>query len=216
MRALMSTICGLAAGGLLAMSAQAAMADSNILVDGTSNTVIVGETGTLRSSNWDNSLKTASDPATVYDGVFAPEHQQWNDGSFWWDADTPNNLAGPPVSLTLNLKGWYSIDKFTIQADDNDEYIVQYWTGSIWKNAWDLLPVGGVGLTTSSTAVPTFETDALRILGGPDSDKYYAVSELQAFGAAVPEPATWAMMLLGVGVIGAGLRMQRRTTLATA
>jgi len=27
---------------------------------------------------------------------------------------------------------------------------------------------------------------------------------------SVPEPATWAMMLLGVGMIGAGLRMARR------
>jgi hypothetical protein len=26
----------------------------------------------------------------------------------------------------------------------------------------------------------------------------------------VPEPSTWAMMLLGVGVVGAGLRMARR------
>jgi hypothetical protein len=29
---------------------------------------------------------------------------------------------------------------------------------------------------------------------------------------AVPEPAAWALMLLGVGVIGAGLRMARRKT----
>jgi PEP-CTERM motif len=31
-----------------------------------------------------------------------------------------------------------------------------------------------------------------------------------AFTATVPEPATWAMMLLGVGMIGAGLRVARR------
>jgi hypothetical protein len=30
--------------------------------------------------------------------------------------------------------------------------------------------------------------------------------------SAVPEPATWAMMLLGVGMIGAGVRMARRRT----
>jgi fibro-slime domain-containing protein len=34
-------------------------------------------------------------------------------------------------------------------------------------------------------------------------------------GAAVPEPATWAMMLMGVGMIGAGLRMARRRNDAT-
>jgi hypothetical protein len=33
-------------------------------------------------------------------------------------------------------------------------------------------------------------------------------------GPGVPEPATWAMMLLGVGAIGAVARRQRRTVLA--
>lgn len=33
---------------------------------------------------------------------------------------------------------------------------------------------------------------------------------------AVPEPATWAMMLLGFGAIGAALRTRRRTAIATA
>jgi hypothetical protein len=31
-------------------------------------------------------------------------------------------------------------------------------------------------------------------------------------GVSVPEPATWAMMLVGVGMIGGGLRMARRKT----
>jgi hypothetical protein len=34
-----------------------------------------------------------------------------------------------------------------------------------------------------------------------------------AFGA-VPEPATWAMMILGFGMVGAGLRMARRPATA--
>jgi hypothetical protein len=33
---------------------------------------------------------------------------------------------------------------------------------------------------------------------------------------AVPEPATWAMTLLGVGMIGAGLRLSRRNVALTA
>ena len=32
----------------------------------------------------------------------------------------------------------------------------------------------------------------------------------------VPEPATWAMMILGMGMVGAGMRMRRRPVLATA
>jgi len=32
----------------------------------------------------------------------------------------------------------------------------------------------------------------------------------------VPEPATWAMLLIGIGAVGAGLRMRRRMTPVTA
>ncbi|MDB5453722.1 MAG: hypothetical protein JWO33_2300 [Caulobacteraceae bacterium] len=35
-------------------------------------------------------------------------------------------------------------------------------------------------------------------------------------GAAVPEASTWAMMILGLGMVGVGLRMRRRNALATA
>jgi hypothetical protein len=32
----------------------------------------------------------------------------------------------------------------------------------------------------------------------------------QQFASAVPEPATWASMVLGLGLAGAGLRRRRR------
>ena len=35
-------------------------------------------------------------------------------------------------------------------------------------------------------------------------------------GGGVPEPATWAMMLVGVGMVGGAMRMRRKTALATA
>jgi hypothetical protein len=38
---------------------------------------------------------------------------------------------------------------------------------------------------------------------------FYSVSSA-TFSAGVPEPATWAMTLLGIGMIGGGLRMARR------
>jgi hypothetical protein len=46
-----------------------------------------------------------------------------------------------------------------------------------------------------------------------------SVNSLEAdnvrFSAAVPEPATWAMMLLGFGMIGAGMRQRSRKVSAT-
>ena len=41
-------------------------------------------------------------------------------------------------------------------------------------------------------------------------------AEIWQDGGAVPEPATWALMLFGVGAIGAAMRSSRRTALATA
>jgi hypothetical protein len=210
MRALMSTICGLAAGGLLAMSAQTAMAENNIL-DGNSNTILTGETGHLRSgTQWDGTLPVA-DKSTLTDGILLPENQIWNQGSVWWDQENGG------VSIEFDLNHEYSLDKFLIQADDNDNYLLQYWNGSTWKTAFDAGIIdGGFGLTTrESASLPAIYTDKL-LLTVVSGDGLYSVSEVQAFGAAVPEPATWAMMLIGVAAIGAGLRTQRRTTLATA
>ncbi|MBS0362944.1 MAG: PEPxxWA-CTERM sorting domain-containing protein [Proteobacteria bacterium] len=45
-------------------------------------------------------------------------------------------------------------------------------------------------------------------------DDFGAVSNIsEAVVAAVPEPATWALMLLGFGGLGATLRRRRRSLL---
>ena len=49
----------------------------------------------------------------------------------------------------------------------------------------------------------------MRITGAPELDLIRAAG----FGVAVPEPATWALMIMGFGLAGAGLR-RRRTAIA--
>ena len=41
-------------------------------------------------------------------------------------------------------------------------------------------------------------------------------AEIWKEGVTVPEPATWALMLFGIGAIGASMRASRRTAFATA
>ena len=46
-------------------------------------------------------------------------------------------------------------------------------------------------------------------ISGVPSDAGYWLADNVNF-TAVPEPATWAMMLFGLGVIGSGMRIARR------
>jgi hypothetical protein len=49
----------------------------------------------------------------------------------------------------------------------------------------------------------------------PQSENWYGFA-VGVEGVAVPEPASWALMILGFGGVGASLRSRRRTGAATA
>jgi hypothetical protein len=76
---------------------------------------------------------------------------------------------------------------------------------------------------TGATGAPTIGASGNMWYGNPGNfviDNSYAVatgSKTDTLGAefAVPEPATWAMMLLGIGMIGGGFRMARRMSEVT-
>lgn len=55
--------------------------------------------------------------------------------------------------------------------------------------------------------------DAIRI-NNPSSDSYLIDNVQLGLASAVPEPATWAMMLLGLGLVGGALRSRRRQNIA--
>ena len=57
------------------------------------------------------------------------------------------------------------------------------------------------------------EMTTLSFMSGPDEGPYGPVLDLVSV-AAVPEPATWAMMLIGFGGIGFAMRRRRRRGLA--
>jgi hypothetical protein len=51
---------------------------------------------------------------------------------------------------------------------------------------------------------------------GSPTDNFGGVSLRVTSAPSVPEPATWAMMILGMGFVGVGLRLRRRTGSAIA
>lgn len=68
--------------------------------------------------------------------------------------------------------------------------------------------VGGGTLFTGSLTSPTFNLGTFNIGGGFGPSGTLTISRVNA---AVPEPATWAMMLMGFGAMGVSMRRRRRT-----
>jgi hypothetical protein len=189
----------------LGLAASPALADTNILPANWDVIQTFGTVGVLRAgSPWAPGVLAAQ--SSIVDGAFVPESQQWNIDSWWWDEDPSVNAA--PVPTTIHLNNQYTIDRFVVQADNNDTYLLEYWNGASWLSAWTAPAIPGFGLETrDSGALTPFTTDFLRFTA-TSGDNYYSVSEIQAFGAlaGVPEPAAWALMILGFGGVGAAMR----------
>lgn len=142
-------------------------------------------------------------PATLVDGTILPEGTEWTTGTVYWYWFNQNEI-------TLNLTGTYSIDSFTVQADNNDTYELLYrdLSDNDWELAWTIpTQYNGGGMSTRySGLLAPITTNALlfRATGG---DNMYSVSEIQANGntpnAPVPEPVSMVYGLITLaGVLG--------------
>ena len=206
-RTLATSVAGV--GIMAAAPAQAALV--NVIPSNWSVISWPGTIGVLRAGSPWGPGSTISTPLNVVDGVFRPEGTQWNNGSFWWDQDPSVNRG--EVTLTIRMDKAYNFQKFVMQADDNDGYLMEYWDGAAWQLGWDFGTQPSFGLVTRPDALVNITTDRfrLRAYGG---DNYFAISEFQGFvGTGVPEPAAWALMLGGFGMVGAAMR--RRRSMAT-
>ncbi len=161
----------------------------------------VTEQGDFGVAGWGSGILAPGSSLT--DGTFFPETTQWDQNSVWWDENNPSSVGN---TITIDLGGTYTIDSFTVQADDNDTYRVQYWdsVGSSWVTAWDVPSVPSYGLVTRSTILGAPITTAGLRFSATGGDLYYAVSEIQAFGKAVPETgSTLALASVAFAMLGA-------------
>lgn len=155
--------------------------------------------------------------AYLNDGIFPANGSHYQDGTvFNFAASTVFNFAFDSAQ---------TIAGFKLHADNNDDYIVTLYGVGETLTRTILASHGIMGFGTE-----TFTSDPA--LGGTyvaalsftpfvatratvqarAGDGFYSIGEAQFFAApaagAVPEPATWAMMLMGFGLLGA---IQRRT-----
>jgi hypothetical protein len=97
-------------------------------------------------------------------------------------------------------------------------------TNANYSNMEILISASAIGDGYTNTVVMNHNTDLktyLQIFGLSDAGYSTAVQNASTFGSllqagAVPEPSTWAMMLVGVGVIGGALRRRGKAALAAA
>lgn len=83
------------------------------------------------------------------------------------------------------------------------------------------LPAAAVGLAGSNNSTTTgrvtYDQGGGLGIKSVSFSSDYAAFEIDGLSAAVPEPAAWGMMILGVGLVGSQLRTRRRkVTFATA
>jgi PEP-CTERM motif len=114
---------------------------------------------------------------------------------FTWDGTTIlqsfANLAGGNPTFTPDLFGISYIG-------------VHYGNGGGSPNGTAFYRIDAGAGISSLTLNPPFQATSNLLVYGTGT------------GGGVPEPATWAMMILGMGGVGAALRSRRRQGLATA
>ncbi|SFD60114.1 hypothetical protein [Pseudoalteromonas denitrificans] len=117
-----------------------------------------------------------------HEGIIYGENQAWDINTLWWsalEAGSENN------SIEIELGAFYSLDKFIIQADTNDDYQVEYFQNNAWHSAWTATPAGNWGMVTRYSGVlNAIATNKIRI-SASGGDSLYAISEIAVFGKPV-------------------------------
>lgn len=155
-------------------------------------------------------------------------------GFGWSDAPTvywADQTGAAGVAFTLTLDTLYTIDDVRIGVDSSDFYAVQTSTnGAVWNTLFTSLSAGidpsfewgGSGSIIKKSSVageaaysnlidsPATQARYVRIFAA-GGDGFYAVSEVQLVGTAVPvpEPETAAMLLAGLSTLGFLARRRR-------
>ena len=132
------------------------------------------------------------------------------DHEIWWAGSNATAVPAILVNVSSDL-GLASAGQFYMgSTTSGEQWIVAGYNGSSWSQlllgnsdgTWTNLPGWGTysqyAFISNGTQTTDGRTSGNVLLGG------------FSFTASVPEPGTWAMMLLGFGAIGLAMRGRRR------
>jgi hypothetical protein len=159
-------------------------------VDGTSDTITADDFSDFSSG--DSTIKPVKG-TTLSDLIFTPSNDTMFNDFSWRGQD-----VGANQTLTVTV------------TDQNGA--TQMFTFAEGAANQDFARQGIVAAMTGETIK---QVELAMSGSGFKEAKQFAFSLAPGVVASVPEPASWALMVLGMGVVGAGMRMRRSTAAAT-
>jgi hypothetical protein len=125
-------------------------------------------------------------------------------------------LTGLEIGKTYTLTFDWAAAQLANRSGDITEQLQVSFGGQTFLTP--VLPVASTGFSGWKTATmfftPTSTTQTLKFLSLGTPDGLPPIAALDGVSLTVPEPATWAMMLVGFGGIGAMIRRRRHTLVA--
>ena len=119
------------------------------------------------------------------------------------------NIDSSPMTLGFNEGGFVAaISNPTGQYDSLTT--VDFYSS---LDNGGILAYRGPQLFSGPTSSPSFLSGTFTLSQPSGNVDKFGVLTISAVNSAVPEPATWAMMLLGFGAMGVAMRRRRQTVL---
>ena len=158
---------------------------------------------------------TLSDAATVNAlGYWASGNLTSHRVAIWDMSGTM--LTSGTVTAADTLLGNYRYDSIAPLLLGAGSYVIggEFFSGNFPTDLTGVTNAASYGWTQDRYAGAGFAFPTSTSSGGYGQNGIALVNFSIAQGAAVPEPATWAMMLMGFGAIGVSLRRRKRVAFA--